>query len=137
MNQSEKNYTEISTTRKLIYYSGLTITVIGMVLFVSVFFRHDMRYGREGWVMILIGVILMAIGSRGLAGSGLLLNPKKARQDLKPHTTAIGGMVSDVFDGMEENAPLKSKEVIKIRCQHCQTLNDEDSKFCKNCGREI
>jgi type I restriction-modification system DNA methylase subunit len=33
--------------------------------------------------------------------------------------------------------PQQEKEVIKIKCRSCGTLNDEDAKFCKECGKEI
>jgi hypothetical protein len=28
-------------------------------------------------------------------------------------------------------------EIIKIRCQNCKSLNEEDAKFCKECGHKI
>ena len=31
----------------------------------------------------------------------------------------------------------KSESVIKIRCQTCKALNDEDAKFCKECGEPL
>jgi len=27
--------------------------------------------------------------------------------------------------------------VIMIRCRHCSTLNEEDSKFCQECGQPL
>jgi zinc-ribbon domain len=30
-----------------------------------------------------------------------------------------------------------AQEIVKIRCPQCKSLNEEDAKFCKNCGKEI
>jgi len=30
-----------------------------------------------------------------------------------------------------------TKEIVKIRCKECKSLNDEDVKLCKNCGKEL
>lgn len=48
-------------------------------------------------------------------------------------------IVEKVKDELVENKSSNtgSKEIIKIRCRHCDCLNDEDSKFCKQCGKEI
>jgi hypothetical protein len=92
-------------------------------------------------VLIIVGAIVMNIGARGAAGSGMLLDPDKAREDLKPFNEAKGGMINDVISNIDalDNVlkPKAEKEVIKIRCRGCSSLNDEDAKFCKSCGREI
>ncbi|MDF2821379.1 MAG: hypothetical protein K0R15_1820 [Clostridiales bacterium] len=91
--------------------------------------------------MIIAGFIIMNIGARGAAGSGLLLDPEKAREDLKPFNEAKGGMINDVISNIDIvgnlTKPQENKEVIKIRCKSCKSLNEEDAKFCKGCGKEI
>ena len=80
----------------------------------------------------------MNIGARGAAGSGLILDPEKAREDLNPYTSAAGGMINDALKEVEIlNPKSDGKDLIKVRCQSCKELNDEDAKFCKNCGKEI
>jgi len=39
--------------------------------------------------------------------------------------------------GIKLDVDTKEKEVIKIKCQACGTLNDEDANFCDNCGTQI
>jgi hypothetical protein len=94
-----------------------------------------------GMVLMIAGSFVMRIGARGAAGSGLLLDPEKAREDLKPFNEAKGGMINDVISNIDvvDNItnPRSDKEVIKIRCRSCGSLNDEDSKYCKSCGKEI
>jgi len=140
---------EISEERKILYYAGMIVTVIGFVLFFSTFFtfmnpdRFFMGEVSMGSVMArpLIGIFMIAIGSfmrvvaaRGVAGSGLVLDPKKAREDLSPWSTMAGGMIDDALG---ETKIGSNKEVIKVRCRNCSALNDEDAKFCKDCGEKM
>lgn len=143
---------EISKERKMMYYVGNGITVIGFILFLSVFFAaflnpfgmlggmmdgssNPMANSFIGFVLIIIGQFISNIGLKGKAGSGLILDPKQAREDLKPYSTQVGGMLHDVLD--EVDLKTDSKEVVKIRCQSCKALNDEDAKYCKECGAEL
>lgn len=143
---------EISKERKIMYYVGNGITVLGFILFLSVFFtafinpsgmlggmidgsRNPMANSFIGFVLIIVGQLISIIGLKGKAGSGLILDPKQAREDLKPYSTQVGGMLHDVLD--EVDLKTDSKEVVKIRCQSCKALNDEDAKYCKECGAEL
>ncbi|MDD2427320.1 MAG: zinc ribbon domain-containing protein [Eubacteriales bacterium] len=139
---------QIATWRKVVYYTGLVLTIIGFILFFSGFLSFGSMMANPwdvafpmirpiiGFILIFVGAILMQLGKRGLAGSGVILDPQKAREDYKPFTKAIGGMVND---GLEEVDILKrdTDEVIKIRCRECQTLNDEQAKYCDNCGKAL
>lgn len=138
---------EISKNRKTLYYVGNGITLIGIILFLSVFFIaflnpfamfnsvNPLANGFIGFILIIIGVVISNIGARGVAGSGLILDPKQAREDLHPYSSQVGGMINDALE--EVDLVSDSKEVIKIRCQSCKTLNDEDAKYCKKCGAEL
>ena len=146
---------KISNERKATYYIGIGMIVIGFILFFSVFFsvasfmNNPFGGGKEpsfmnsivGMVLIIAGAIVMNIGARGAAGSGLLLDPEKAREDLKPFNEAKGGMINDVITNIDAVdkiiSPHEEKEVIKIKCRSCGSLNDEDAKFCKGCGQEL
>lgn len=140
---------EISEERKMLYYAGMIVTGIGVVLFMSTFFTFmnpdrfltgQMSMGGFmtrpliGFVMIAVGNGMRTIAARGVAGSGLVLDPKKAREDLSPWTTMAGGMLDDALG---ETKLGSGKEVIKVRCRSCSALNDEDAKFCKDCGERM
>lgn len=137
------------------YYIGMGMTIIGVMLFLSVFViaftgdpfelmasgRNPMANGIFGFILIFIGGIVMNIGARGAAGSGLILDPDKAREDLNPYASAAGRLINDA---LEEVDVLKkggsggdAEEVIRIRCRECGELNEEDAKFCKNCGKAL
>lgn len=147
---------KISNERKATYYIGMGLIVIGFILFISVFFQvagfmNDpfSELGREpsflnpvlGMVFMIVGSIVMSVGAKGAAGSGLILDPEKSREDLKPFNEAKGEMINDVISNIDVIDNLtkshEEKEIIKVRCKNCHSLNDEDAKFCKSCGKEL
>lgn len=147
---------KIPNERKATYYVGIGIMILGFILFISVFFSvasfmnnpymgmssgPSFTPGILGFVLIIVGSAVMNLGAKGAAGSGLILDPDKAREDLKPFNEAKGEMINDVIsniDIIDQIArPHEEKQVIKVRCQSCGSLNDEDAKFCKSCGKPI
>ncbi|NLK73838.1 MAG: zinc ribbon domain-containing protein [Clostridiales bacterium] len=159
---------KINKKRKAAYYIGMGMIIVGFILFVSVFFKagnimtnsfnsfaSDPFFSGPsssfiarpviGMILIISGAIVMSIGEKGAAGSGLILDPDKAREDLKPFNEAKGAMINDVIsnihvvDSLANNLNNKNqhKEIIKIKCRNCNKLNDEDAKYCKECGRHI
>ena len=102
---------DVSDARKGAYYLGSALIVVGFLLFISVFFSgftHELQPGAGmpgfvmraplGMVLIIAGGVIRSIGARGAAGSGLVLDPQRARQDLEPWARMGGGMVSDALD---------------------------------------
>ena len=144
---------EISEERKILYYAGMIVSGIGLVLFFSTFFTFmspDRFMTGEssiggfmarpfiGIIMIAIGNFMRVVAARGVAGSGLVLDPKKAREDLSPWSTMAGGMINDALEETYIGANKEAtKEVIKVRCRNCSALNDEEAKFCKDCGEKM
>lgn len=147
---------KITTERKATYYIGMGMIVLGFILFISVFFQtasmmNDPFGGFDrqpsfsnpiiGMILMIAGSIVMTIGARGAAGSGIILDPEKAREDLKPFNEAKGGMINDVISNIDVVDKIvkthEEKEVIKIKCRGCGCLNDEDAKFCKGCGKVL
>ena len=146
---------KISKERKATYYVGIGMIGLGFILFISVFFSaasfmNDPFGGSRGpsfenpvigMVLMIVGSIIMNIGAKGTAGSGLLLDPEKAREDLKPFNEAKGGMINDVISNIDVIDQITNsdevREVIKIKCRSCGSLNDEDARFCKSCGKEL
>ena len=147
----------ISNNRKAAYYVGIAMIVIGIVLFLSVFVvtfgmmsdKNDFSMNRMppfknaviGMILMIAGSAISNIGAKGAAGSGLILEPDQAREDLKPFNEAKGKMINDLIgniDLVDKFVETKEeKEIIKIKCRSCSCLNDEDAKFCKNCGQTI
>ena len=115
----------VSAERKALYYFGIALMVIGFVLFLSVFFSGFAMMGSDpfrtsgnpgglfgrglvGMLLLIAGRLMMNAGARGLAGSGVVLDPEQTRDDLEPWARAGGGLVRDALD--EANLDLGGKQ---------------------------
>ena len=146
---------EISDGRKLGYYIGMAIGAVGFLLFISVFFTSALNFGNfdnfeargrstalravSGMVLMIVGAGISSIGARGMAGSGVILNPSRAREDLRPYSNMAGGMLGDVLESANISEHLGGQRgdgepIVMIKCMKCGKLNEEDSKFCQECG---
>ena len=91
-----------------------------------------------GMFLLVVGGMIRGAGARGLAGSGILLEPEQAREELEPYSRMAGGMLKDTLDAADVNVGAGSSEqVIMIKCRKCTKLNEEDSKFCQECGKAL
>ena len=90
---------------------------------------------------MIAGGYVTNIGAKGAAGSGLILIQTRWRSET--FNEAKGGMISDVINNIDfvdkiiSSIDNQQKEVIKIKCRNCSTLNDEDASFCKGCGQRL
>ncbi len=148
---------DIPPGRRQLYYAGMAVTAVGLLLFLSNFCIMPLHMGQGfpdnvggemfgfaaravgGFVLLIVGSLMMGIGARGWAGSGFLLNPRQARKDVEPWARLGGGVVSDA---LEEVEPLKritepQPPAVKVRCRSCGALNDEQAKFCSQCGKPL
>ena len=105
---------KISPERQGTYYVGMVLTGLGLILFMSTFVSHCSHFGDftdfenrskttfgtaiAGMICIGIGQFLMQLGREGVAGTGLKLDPEKAREDLEPWSRMKGGMLKDTLD---------------------------------------
>jgi hypothetical protein len=146
---------QIPPERRALYYAGGILALIGLILFISVFFTGAANFGNfdhfhergqsmalraiSGMVLMIIGGIIANIGAKGLAGAGVVLDPEKARADVEPWSRMAGGVVQDalaevdVVKKVEERLEAPAPEV-KVRCRKCHALNEESAKFCNQCG---
>ena len=146
---------KISPERTTVYYVGMAMSILGVLLFFSVFVSGALAFsGRSGDIsscpiravigmgMMIAGGFLTKIGAQGLAGSGIVLDPDKTREDLEPWNRMAGGMVNDVISEvdvvkkLEDHLETPPPEV-KVRCRNCRALNDETAKFCNQCGSQL
>ena len=147
-----KDKKDITPWRKLLYYGGMALMATGLLLFLSVFLSAAsvmnspvsfgeapgfMTRGVFGFILVFIGAVLRGVGARGLAGSGVVLDPERAREDLAPFTGALGGMARDAVESFREaggyNGKAEAPQVM-VRCRSCKALNREDAKYCDQCG---
>lgn len=155
---------QISPERKGMYTAGLVMQIIGGCLFaipfvailatmISAAAHNGMEpdnigavpiafvFGFIGFGLIAGGGAMRNIAARGVAGSGLMLDPEKAREELEPWTRMGGGMVKDVLDEADINLSnlggSQPEKIIMIKCRECGKLNEEDSRFCQECGKPM
>ena len=141
----------VSPERQGIYTVGMVLQVLAGVGFLVCFlgFASDgwqvvTTFGNKGdpmqwWVGAVASMVGMIVGgamrnlaARGVAGSGLVLDPERAREDLEPWARTGGALLRDAVD--EAGLGQARSQSVKVRCAKCRTLNDEDAKFCDNCG---
>ena len=123
------NKKKISPERKTAYYIGLILMGVGFLLFLSVFVTGALNMGSTrnfdsqmsssairavgGMVLMIAGAVIRRIGVRGLAGSGVILDPDKAREDIEPWARMAGGIVKDAVEetGLKINRSSGKKEM--------------------------
>jgi hypothetical protein len=145
---------QISEGRKTAFYLGTGISLLGLLLFLSTFVTFILNFGDfsnfhsdakssaarafGGMVLLMAGGAIRGMGARGLAGSGVVLDPARAREDLEPYSRMAGGMVKDALDEADLHpGPRAPEKVVMLKCRECGRLNEEDSKFCQECGRPL
>lgn len=144
---------KISPGRKGAYYFGMGLMLLGGIIIASAIVSSIVNFGDftdfeqrsksgmfravGGAFLLFIGVVIRIIGAGGLAGSGVVLDPEQAREDLEPYTRMAGGMVKDALKEADIDLGGSSEKVVMIKCRACGKLNEEDSKFCQECGKDI
>ena len=86
---------------------------------------------------MMINGIIRGFGSKGLAGSGVLLDPERTRQELEPYSRMAGGMVRDTMDEARLDLGREPERVIVMKCRVCAALNSESANFCQECGIKL
>lgn len=69
----------------------------------------------------------MGIGRAGLAGSGVVLDPQRAREDLEPWSRMAGGMVKDTLDeaGISLGGSTRNEPDFADRLRKLHALKEE------------
>jgi hypothetical protein len=96
-------------------------------------------FGIIGFILIIAGSFVRGTAEKGVAGSGLVLDPEQAREDLEPFSRQAGGMLKDALDEADVHigSADTDNKVIMIRCRKCSGLNPESAKFCNECGDKL
>jgi ribosomal protein L40E len=149
---------KIPPERQTLHYVGLTFSAIGLISFLSVFLTAAMNVGNfqnfqgqmssaafrgfGGMILMMIGTACSNIAAKGLAGSGIVLDPEQAREDVEPWSRMTGGVLQDALSEVDVVNKvvdqLQPAELqIKVRCLNCKALNDETAKFCNQCGESL
>jgi hypothetical protein len=142
----------VSDERKVAYYVGMALQILGGLLFASPFvtfliFGDFTDFGGRarseelrvfgGIALLIIGGVIRDIAAKGLAGSGVLLDPERARHELEPYSRMAGGMVKDAIDATQLNLGGQTPKEIMLKCRACGGLSTESAKFCQECGTQL
>ncbi len=140
---------QFSAARKLVFYSGYLSVVCGTVLFLSAplqlltgspaftprFLYSVFLRTLAGMALIALGLFLRRLGILGPAGSLLVLDAPRARQDLEPWSRTAGGLVDAALSEIEAVKRTSGREPqVLVRCLRCKALNDEEARYCDQCG---
>ncbi len=136
----------VSAARKALFYGGYVLQAAGALAFVAIFFRIDAASRPSGirslllqvvagFALIFLGGLFRRLGIRGLAGSLLILDPPKARQDLAPWARAAGGMVGDAISAAKEG--MEPAAASRPRCPHCGAPNERGARYCNQCAGQL
>ena len=110
---TDPNRGEIPPARRGVFYAGLALSGLGLLIFLSVFLSAALHFGDfrgfedrtrgfavrtvVGMVLMILGGALTRLGARGLAGSGVLLDPEKAGRDLSPWARLRGRLLDQTY----------------------------------------
>lgn len=146
----------LSYERKAAYYVGLTLIVLGLLVFLGNMLAMfgggppdplaaeggpprvlvpRLAIAFLGMGLMVAGSIVRRIGARGLAGSGVLLDPERARQELEPYARMAGGLARDALD--EAGLAPGTRPVVVLECPACRRRNEADARFCQGCGQAL
>ena len=108
---------DVQPWRKVVYYLGGAMVILGVVLFASVFSLSAQSFSGAhlgaandllggigfgsfplsfaGIFLVGLGRILQSVGRQGLAGSGIILSPQQEVDDAEPWNRAEGAQKQD------------------------------------------
>ena len=117
----------VSEGRKLLYVTGQILIVVGVLTLLSVIATGAMLFAVPGMAMFMSGSVLMVVGRAGLAGSGVVLDPERAREDLEPWARMAGGMMKDGMDeaGIVVGTPAGKRADFAERLRELHALHQE------------
>ncbi len=140
---------QVSGARRFAFYCGYLSMAAGAILLLSFsvtgigpFTLSGIRASGArvlaGLGLVVLGFFLRRIGIRGLAGSLVILDPPKAKEDLEPWSRAAGGLVDAALsevDAVKDIASGLSGK--KADCPRCKAPNDPGARYCGRCGGEL
>lgn len=87
-----------------------------------------------GMILIVVGQIIARAGKLGAAGSGLILDPQQAREDVEPWSRLAGGIARDVIEEVKpafeldqnpSNTRPQSQRSATERLKELESLRDQ------------
>ena len=102
---------------------GGLLSAVGLISFFSAFGSGE---APSAFWAAFIGFPMFGIGTK-LAGFGFL-------GEISRYTS---GEVTPVIKDAVEHVRGGTSEMVGVRCTECNSLNDQDAKFCDGCGKAL
>lgn len=151
---------ELSPPRKAVYYVGMGLGLVGILLFLSIFFlifkgmpsssseeffknpTQTMDRDRKQSEDMFKSFGLRAGGGFFLIIAGAVTSAIARKGEAGEMQEKILRQNWSVAPSSEKGAGKKQDvpppmPVVKVRCRGCQALNDETAKFCSQCGQAV
>ena len=103
-------------------FGGCVCIMIALLLLIRAYQREIIRYGYEE-----TGMALGTASKTAVDGYGRIIG--QGSEALASGIKSVGGI--------KLNVDTNKEQIIKIKCRACGTLNDEDAKYCDECGQPI
>src|SRR5262249_8033377 len=125
---------------------GFVVYQIGIVVLVSTFVVVAVNLagwllpGEIDWKQLISVAVVLALGGIILILAGRLLMKRNMPTGI---ATIRGTVGTSEADPMQPSSARRSippnmpTPIMKVRCQSCQSLNDEANKFCGHCGQPL
>lgn len=104
------------------FFVGVVCIMVTIMLFRIAYHREIIRYGYEE-----TGMALDTASERAVDGYGRIIG--KGSEAVARGIKSAGGIKLDVDSNKEQ--------IIMVKCKACGTLNDENAKYCDECGQLI
>ena len=78
-----------------------------------------------------------ALGRGAWPGRGLCWIPRRHARTWNRIAGWRAGTVKDALDEAQIDLGGTKEKVVMIKCRACGKLNEEDSKFCQECGKNL
>ncbi len=145
------------SARLPIFYLGTAVSVIGVLLFLSVFVTFLANFGNfdnfderarssgfralGGMVLIVVGGVIASAAGGKRVSSRLLQNAQQLRDQVQLNAPVRElPPVRCAYCSVENDASLSNCTACgaalskKRRCAGCGTVNEPNAKFCNQCG---
>lgn len=134
-----------SKKRNTLRYIGVPVLIIGVLLVIigfTQFISPNSEFG-EGFGKFALGLPFIFIGSV-LTGYGYM--GSVVRYQAGEMAPVAKDTVNYMVDGTKESIKTVAQSIhegihgdqgANVICSSCSTMNDKDSKFCKNCGANL
>lgn len=130
----------------LVFSLGLILMGVGIASFFQSFNAPPFSRGPDKFWMAFIGMPIMGVGgmicnfaymgavSRYVANETAPVGTDTFNYVAKGTKDSVRDVAEAIGDGLSQAGGSAESERVVVRCHKCNATNDEESKFCNQCG---